>query len=183
VAARKQSEQDRLVTSATWLYGLGSSRWALVLRFAALPSRPAEPWPLGSVIETKLVYYPGVLPDRVLPRNESAAAQPGQEAPEPEGGFLFLLESYANALAANPWRGRRPFLVAAQPTRHCGQPVLIDREGLALPWLPTGNDEDLLASISAGHPVTLCGEWNGRALSVHSADDAGSWFSLHPPAA
>lgn len=181
VAARWQREQDRLMTSGSWLRGMESGRWALVLRFAALPSRPMEPWPLGSMVEGEMVFYPGVVADRVLPRNDQAAAKVGGVLPEEGGGFGEFLDDYAESLAANPWRSRRPFFVEVQPARHDGRPVLVDAGGLALPWTPTEGAEDLLASISAGSPIRVCGEWNGRAATVHAADDAGSWFSLQTP--
>jgi hypothetical protein len=181
VAARWQREQDRFITSGSWLRGMESGRWALVLRFAAMPARPVDPWPLGSMVETEMVFYPGVVADRALPRNDQAAAKIGGALPEPGGGFGEFLDGYAGNLAANPWRSRRPFMVKAQPARHHGRPVLVDAEGLALPWTPTGDGEDLLASISAGRPIRMCGEWNGGTATIHAADDAGSWCSLQTP--
>jgi len=181
VAARWQRDQDRLTTSGTWLRGMESGRWALVLRFAAMPARPVEPWPLGSMVETEMVFYPGVVADRALPRNDQAAAKLGGDLPEAGGGFGRFLDGYAGNLAANPWRSRRPFLVEAQPARHGGTPVLVDADGFGLPWTPKGDGEDLLASISTGRPILMCGEWNGRAATIHAADDAGSWFSLQTP--
>lgn len=183
VAARRVTEQDRLLTSATWLLGEQSRRWALVLRFAALPSRPAEPWPLGSVVETELVFYPGAEPDRALPRNDQAPADTTSAMPEPLGGFSDLLQAYASGLALNPWRTRRLFHLLAQPTRHEEALVLVDREGRALPWKATSHEEAILGSLCGGRPTPLCGEWNGRFLTLHAAADGGTWLTLQTPAA
>lgn len=181
VAARRFSFQDNLVTSSTWLQGHESARWALVLRFAAPPNHPIDPWPVGSTVETEMVYYPGVNPDRALPRNESAHVKQ-ESLPAPTPGFADLLDAYAAQLAANPWRTRLPFIIAAQPVRHQKQPVLVDSTGTALPCQISPTQESDLTSLCGGRPNPLCGEWNGSELTIHSAADGDDWVSLHTAA-
>lgn len=181
VAARRLSSQDNLMTSSTWLHGHQSGKWALVLRFAAPPNHPIDPWPVGSTIETEMVYYPGVNPDRALPRHDSARVKQ-DPIPIPTPGFGHLLISYATQLAANPWRTRLPFLIAAQPVRHHGQTVLVDPSGTALPCQLGSQQERDLTSLCGGRPTPVCGEWNGGELTIHSAADGDDWISLYPTA-
>ncbi|MEZ5330367.1 MAG: SWIM zinc finger family protein [Verrucomicrobiales bacterium] len=178
VASRTFTENDRLITSATWLYGQTTRRWGLVLNFASLPSRPTDPWPIGGVVKTTLAYYPGAAPDRVVPKVENATASLACELPSIDETFVSMLGRSAAGLAANPWRTRCPFLLQGQPATHRGGTFIVDLNGDALPWQPRGNDEKILCSICAGHPVLLAGEWDGRMLTIHSAADGTSWFSL-----
>ena len=178
VAAHTLSEQDRLTTSATWLYGSQSKKWALKLEFAAQPSRPVEHWPLGSTVATELVFYPGVAPDRVLPRNAAASAQANQPRPVPNGDFQQLLADYSAQLALNPWRARMPCYLSAQPASHDGQQYLIDHNGNGLPWKASAKEAAILHSLSGGHCTNLCALWNGQHLTILSVADGHTWLSL-----
>ena len=177
VAARSLSESERIITSSTWLYGLSSKKWALKLTFAALPGRPVENWPLGNIVDTELLYYPGLCPDRVLPRLETSPSQPC-EIPVPPDTITSLLKRAANMLAENPWRSRIPFFMLAQPSSDLAS--LVDADGHALPWDRTETEAQTLISLCAGRPTPLAGEWNGRYLKVYSAADGSSWFTLNP---
>ncbi|YCM42475.1 SWIM zinc finger family protein [Verrucomicrobiaceae bacterium 227] len=178
VAARSFSERNRLVTCSTWLYGQESKRWALVLQFSVPPSQPAVPWPLGSVVETELVYLPGTSPDRVLPRLESATAAFPPALPEAPDTVTSLLQRSADCLAKNPWQARQPFFLAAQPVARDSETYLVDSDGLALPWKAARGDFELLTSLCAGRPIPVAGIWDGRFLNVLSANDGSSLFSL-----
>ncbi|WP_411845513.1 SWIM zinc finger family protein [Roseibacillus persicicus] len=177
VATREVTENDRLLTSATWLYGLNTRTWLLTLNFGMSPSRPVETWPLGTVVETEMVPYPGTLPERALPRLQTAAAKEAPLPPAPDT-LSQLLQRVADTLATNPCRTRFPFFMLAQPGRLDNRPVLVDQNGDALPWKPRDREMDLLRVISAGQPIALAGEWNGHHLLVHSAADGAGWFSL-----
>ncbi|MGJ8638637.1 MAG: SWIM zinc finger family protein [Opitutaceae bacterium] len=178
VAARNQTEQDRLTHSATWLYGTESKRWALKLEFAVQPKRPIEHWPLGSTVETELIYYPGAHPDRVLPRNAAAMVKLNAPRPVPQAGFQQLLHDYADQLTTNPWRMRRPCYLAVRPTRKDDQNFLVDQTGNALPWAASPQEAVLLESLSGGHPISVCAEWNGQHLRLHSAEDGNAWLPI-----
>ncbi|MBK1833518.1 SWIM zinc finger family protein [Roseibacillus ishigakijimensis] len=177
VASRSLTENERLLTSSTWLYGIASKKWALKLTFSALPGRPVEHWPLGNAVETELLFYPGLAADRILPRLETAPSQPCG-IPEPPDTVSSLLQRASSTLALNPWRTRIPFLMQAQPSSDLR--TLIDRNGDALPWHAREKDGELLLSLCGGRPTALAGEWNGHHCIVHSAADGNSWFSLSP---
>ena len=178
VATRQLTESDRLLTSATWLYGTRTGRWAKLLNFAHAPSQPTDPWPLGSLVETPLAFYPGIAPDRALPTNEAAITRFPEALPNAPDTIATLLARTATTLAENPWRTTQPFLLHAQPARHKNAPVIVDPTGQALNWSPASDQEALLLSISAGHPIPLAGEWDGHQLQILAASDNATWFPL-----
>ncbi|WP_254893691.1 SWIM zinc finger family protein [Nocardia donostiensis] len=81
-------------------------------------------------------------------------------------------QSYAEALGADPWLDSWPVLLRdILPVRADGWYVA-ESDGSALPLVPLDEPWRLL-SVSGGHPVTLCAEWNGERLSPISAFTAG----------
>lgn len=178
VAARRQTEQDRLTTSATWLYGQNSKRWALKLEFAVPPSQPREHWPVGSTVNTELVYYPGIAADRVLPHSESISAKIETLPACPHHDFEDMLNAYAKQLAENPWRSRMLFLLSVKLGRKAAQLHLVDQQGHGVPCDADKELELLIMSLTGGQLTLVCGEWNGYQAQVLSIADGSDWVSI-----
>ncbi|MEV0030814.1 DUF5691 domain-containing protein [Nocardia sp. NPDC050793] len=63
----RSTEDDRLYTRRTWLYGRRTHRWALLVDHAfGAPAFPATAPVLGSMTAADLHYYPGAAPLRAL---------------------------------------------------------------------------------------------------------------------
>ncbi|WP_431967741.1 DUF5691 domain-containing protein [Nocardia sp. bgisy134] len=63
----RSTEDERLYTRRTWLYGRRTHRWALLVDHAfGAPAFPATAPVLGSMAEADLHYYPGAAPLRAL---------------------------------------------------------------------------------------------------------------------
>lgn len=165
VAARSLIEQDSLQTSVTWLLGLKSGRWAKTLKFGIQGQKPLEIWPLGSTVKTALHFYPGITNPRALPANEGALSKYGKP-PTPDQTFTTLLANYATLRAQNPWHRHQPFLGLLAPGQNN---TLIDQDGLALSCQSSNSKILTYQSLSGGHPILTCAEWNGHALTLLSA--------------
>ncbi|MBO2011116.1 DUF5691 domain-containing protein [Hymenobacter negativus] len=173
-------EEDRLTARRTWLSGRNTGRTALVLEFSFGGMPFNSPFiPQGSYLG-ELAFYPGLLPlraapvhikfDGTVPSNAMPAGQPISQ----------LLHDYADALARQPWLREWPatlsqVLPAPLPDgswqlHHATEPGILPLR-LA--------DEDFgwqLLAESGGQPVTLFGEWDGRAfrpLTSWAPDGAG----------
>lgn len=174
VAARSLIDQDRLQTFITWLVGQKSGRWAKTLKFGAQGQKPLEIWPLGSTVTTGFHFYPGITNPRALPANEGAAAKL-----DPPSGFnqtfSGLLETYASLRAKNPWHRHQPFLGLLQPGENN---TLVDNDGMALTCRSTDSKIRLFHSLSGGHPILTCAEWDGLALNLLSAHSDGQLLNL-----
>lgn len=176
VAGRRHEERDRLLTSATWLHGRSTRRWAMVLRFAVVPQTLADPWPLGSTVEGGMRFFPGLSPDRA---NDLDATVVSLDVPPAAGEPLVaLLVRHACLLASNPFAIRSPFLARLRPAARPG--FLTDDSGTSLPWRPANGDEALLVDAVCGHrPTLMCGEWDGRLIRLLAIDDCGQWLATH----
>lgn len=175
VLAVRTAGEGRLVTRRAWLCGRNSGRWALLLDFAHGNAQFATAAPLpGTIVDADLHFYPSAAPLRALLGARHAAAEPFTTLP----GVTDLdtaLAGYAAALAADPWIRSWPMLLAdVTPTVTADGWHVVDRSGRAL---PVGGDDTArwqLLAVSGGHPVTVCGEWDGTALLPASVFDAGT---------
>jgi SWIM zinc finger len=152
---------ERLVTRRVWLRGQESGRPALILSFA-VPGAPMDTSLVpGIAVPATLAFYPGAQPLRavVVDRAEGEAAARPQGQP-----VAAALAGYAGALAADPWLERWPVLLdQVSPATVDGRWALVDQAGDALPLRQSADPWPLLA-VSAGHPLTVGGEWSAVGL-------------------
>jgi hypothetical protein len=165
VAGRRDEFDERLSVRRVWLRGTTTGRPALVLSFAAPGATLAADLIPGTAVEAELCFYPGRLPLRALV---------AQRYGEPRrldrligaATVAQALAGYAQALAAEPWLERWPFVlervVLARGER--GRWSVVDRDGEALPVDPSAGDPWRLVAAGGGAPATLVGEWTTAGL-------------------
>ncbi|GAB3240996.1 hypothetical protein GCM10027346_35880 [Hymenobacter seoulensis] len=185
-------EEDRLTARRSWLHGLASGRYALVLEFAFGSQPFATPLVPNGVYSGQVLYYPGPLPLRAAPVTLTfEASGPERDAP-PAQRIPQLLDDYAGALARQPWLREWPAALSqVAPVRQPDGSWVLQHpnEAAALPlrFLREEAPWELLAQ-SGGHALTLFGEWDGQAFRPlgswpwkASSDAAGQ--ALAPPTA
>src|SRR5271157_4321360 len=144
-------------------------RTALVLSFAPAGQALDDTLTVGTDADADLVFYPGAVPLRavVLGKHDALDASP------PAGDTIAgLLAGYAAALAADPWLDSWPAVLEVTPARSPA-PAVSDAAGHALPLHPGAGDCWPLFALSAGHPVTVAGEWTPHGLWPLTAWDEG----------
>lgn len=167
-------EEDRLTARRSWLRGQASGRHALVLEFVFGGQRFATPLVPHGQYAGDMLFYPGPLPLRAAPGTVAfVGSAPPHRAP-PAQRPSQLLGDYARALARQPWlrewpAALGPVLPVRQPAGHWL--LACPAEAGALP-LRFAQDEEPwhLLAASGGRPLTLFGEWDGRAFRP-----LGSW--------
>ncbi|HEX8658378.1 MAG TPA: DUF5691 domain-containing protein [Hymenobacter sp.] len=171
-------DEDRLTARRSWLRGAATGRYALVLEFAFGNQAFATPLVPQGRYNGALLFYPGPLPLRAAPVALTYAGSVLNKAAPPASRPSQLLSDYATALARQPWLREWPAAVAGVvPTRQPdGRWVLHHPEDGALPLrFGDGDAPWQLLAESGGHPLTLFGEWDGRAFRPLS-----SWPGLAP---
>jgi hypothetical protein len=170
VLGRVDDVGEYLVTRRTWLRGSATGRVALVLSFGP-PGRPLDTSLVpATTVETALAFYPGAVPLRALPVDESYEGD--ERVDRPDGDPVDVaLDRYADALAHDPWCARWPLLLdGVTPVRGAGGWLLADRHGAALPLRAAVDPWPLLA-VSAGRPLTVAAEWADDGLHPLSCWD------------
>ncbi|WP_280406650.1 DUF5691 domain-containing protein [Nocardia carnea] len=183
----RTGEEDRLHTRQSWLYGVRTGRWALLVDHShGSPSFSAQVPPIGLVTETDLHFYPGAAPLRAL----AGAAGPGAAVPDTggiaatsgAGTIADALHAFAVAAAADPWLESWPVLLrAVVPTRTADDWLLAEPDGTSIPLVEPARPWQLLA-FSGGRPITVFGLWNGRRLEAVSVLAAGEFHEAGPVA-
>lgn len=162
VLAQRSSEDERIRSRATWLYGVATQRWALLMQFAAGAQGFEQSVPVGTRFDGELCFYPSALPLRALVRQQSASTPIDGDAPASDG-FPALLEAYADALASQPFLDSWPAILPGV-VPDAGSHTLRGADGSVIP-LDAGFRHHLhLSALSGGHPLTLVGEWDGEAF-------------------
>ncbi|WP_433200246.1 DUF5691 domain-containing protein [Nocardia sp. CA-107356] len=170
----RASEEERLYTRRTWLYGRRTRRWAVLLEHSfGAPNFSAEvPLP-GMMADAELHYYPGGAPLRALWGERYGAAEPFTTLPVPDATIAAALDEHAEALGGDPWLRSYPVLLTdVVPVSTENGWYITESDGTALPVAATEQPWRLLG-VSGGHPVTLAAEWSVAGLVPISALTAG----------
>ncbi|WP_039800416.1 SWIM zinc finger family protein [Nocardia araoensis] len=182
VFASRITEDERLYTRRTWLYGRESRRWALVVDHSfGSPGFPADVPALGQLADAQLHFYPGAAPLRALWGEKHSAVEPFTSLPadaDHPATIAAALAAHASALGADPWLRSWPMLLAdVVPTRTEQGWYVTEPDGTALPIRP-GEQPWTLLAVSGGHPVTVVGEWSVDGLEPISVFTGGEVIDL-----
>ena len=162
VLGQRVEEEERLKTQRTWLWGVQQNRPALLLSFSAMGQPLDVSTVPGSIFDAELIFYPGTLPLRALPKQRESARPVSPPLP----GYPGVAEAYAafaRALSLNPWTERFPLpLAEVVPVQLSGGWALRDAQGHCLPISPRFPEPWVLRSVSGGRPIWISGEWDGR---------------------
>jgi hypothetical protein len=161
-------EEERLTARRSWLYGLGTGRYALVLEFAFGSQVFATPLVPQGIYAGGLLFYPGPSPLRAAPTaltfmgSASPTGTPAAQRPSQ------LLDEYAQTLGRQPWLREWPAtLEQVQLAQQLdgNWAIMHASDSVALPLRFTDSDAPWqLLARSGGQPMTLFGEWDGRAF-------------------
>jgi hypothetical protein len=179
VVALSETYDERLTVRRCWLRGTATDRPALILTFAAPGQSVPADLVLGTAIEADLCFYPGAVPLRALVAVRHCGLGP---CPAPPGAVAVAaaLDSYAGALAAEPWLDRWPVLLAGVTpvTDGGGRWHLRDEAGDAVPVEPALGPPWRLVATAGGGPVTVAGEWSSAGLRPLTAWTDGRAVAL-----
>ncbi len=179
----------------TWLMGENTGRVALCLSFAA----EGRPFDLnvapGEVIDADITFYQGVAPLRgkIATRRDTATPPVSTEPSAARADFNEALDDVgATLLAGDPWLEHVPWWVRGcvpqleHPSNPDQSPAgppneiwsLRDAAGAVVPLARAFANPWPLLAASGGAPVTIFGEWDGRALLPLSVLDGDRFIDL-----
>jgi len=163
VLAQTTFDDDRLRVRATWIRGGLEARWALLLQYAIGTQGFEQQLAPGTEFDGELCFYPSAYPLRAqLKRQENTRPLAGLASMPSD--LDTLLDSYAGALAVQPFLERHPVLLAGLVPDAADLRIVRDAGGRAIALHPDFRHPLHLLALSGGHPLTLCGEWDGRTL-------------------
>jgi hypothetical protein len=166
VVGQRTETEDRLRVRRTWLFGLSSATFALLLDFAHGQQPFEQTFLPGTCLEAELVFYPSAYPLRALVKTRQEAVLLPKQPPG-NADITAAIATYSKAFAVCPWLQQFPLLLqAVVPIRESDSWFVQDTQGTVLPlspWLEPKQGWQLLA-LSGGYSLALFGEWNGTYL-------------------
>src|SRR6185503_3332236 len=131
-------DEGRIRVQRTWLLGLETARYALVLQFAVGLAPFAESWIAGTSVAARVRYWPSAYLSRALVEERRGNPEPWTGEPTGFTRFDELLDAMTSALAAQPWLDRFPCVVRdVRPARlDADRWRLVDAADRALPLAP-----------------------------------------------
>ncbi|HEV7963797.1 MAG TPA: SWIM zinc finger family protein [Actinoplanes sp.] len=178
VLGQVDSDDGALMTRRTWLRGVDSGQFALLLSFAAPGQSLAADVVPGTSVEASLCFYPGAAPLRALVAERHGAAAP---LSEPVGAqpMRAALAGWSAALAAEPWRYDSPVLLA--DVRPGGGGWLTDAAGESLPLASGHREPWWLLAAAGGLPAIVAAEWSPGGLRPLAAWADGRYVPAAAP--
>jgi hypothetical protein len=180
VRAQYTEVEDRLKIRRVWLYGRRTGRTALLLDFAHGGTPFDGSYPVGQSFDAELIYYPGAYPQRAIVKVQRGGTAPAHDDLSGLSGDIeAALDTYASALAANPWLDSFPMgLSAVVPYQEGERFYIRDSAGRTLPIRFASEAWWTIAAASGGHPIPVFGEWDSYDFTLRTLHSDGIFFSL-----
>lgn len=171
---------DRL--RRTWLLGLNSGQFALLLDFDVARQGFPPGFRPGTVQRGTLAYYPSAWPLRAIAADDLTQIEHEFSSSwrlSGSGTLTDALARYALALAANPWLPQMPMLLTeVVPVTENDRFLVCDAEGKSLPVAVLNNTGWQLLALSGGLPVSIFGEWDGSVFLPLAVLADGRWVGI-----
>jgi hypothetical protein len=156
--------EDSLNFRRTWLLGLETRRFAMILDFAFGNNPYPTDYKRGSVFEGSIIFYPSNSPMRAIIQDKKILNRTLKKILGFDQ-FKSFLDFYSNSLAANPWQSLFPCsLTKVLPVMKKEQLFLIDQNQKIIPSYISSENTWLILAASGGQAIEVFGEWTGTEL-------------------
>jgi hypothetical protein len=154
----ERTEEDDLQVERTWLFGLNSTKFALILefgnKFAPLTSLFIE----GTILDADLAYYASVVPYRAILKVQRTFVPHITTAIQAQPNWLAYFQAKSKQLEAFPWALDLPFVLHGTKVIVTNdQRYICDENGQSLPISPDFglNQFCQLMAITGGESTTM----------------------------
>ncbi|MEM7104434.1 MAG: hypothetical protein AAF502_14955 [Bacteroidota bacterium] len=173
-----ESVEEDLKVRRTWLLGTSTGQMLQIRDYAHGAREFTESYTFGATLKGEIVFYPGSIPLRGI-FSAPYDIIPFQTLPPGYRDFDQFLSKYSHSISQSPWMRTFPFFLDnVFPVINDDQFFLVDQENNIIPCLDHDLSSWKLLAFSGGHPCSVFGEWNGKALFPLSAHIDGRLVNL-----
>ncbi len=180
VGVRQDGEGKRVRSQRTWLWGLDTTQWALLLDFATGGGGFGVAQITGAELHGVASFFPGSAPRRALIDDANASTSQGFIPVDVgHGSIAGALTFVANSLASNPWASRLPLVLhdVYLDVRDSSDWTVTDTAGDSLPMKFQSSGWKALA-YTGPHPCSLAAEFENGELWAMSLATSEGWIPL-----
>ncbi len=171
LAKKEEMDLESRQIRRLWLQGVDTKQSALILDYAFGNAGFDQQYVVGSVLEGELAYYPASLKQRAVLQQSSLIDFSINQLPDTSKSIDEFLANYAKALQLNPWVAQIPVVLEEViPFRdEYDRYYLKDKDHKVLPLANLrAHAIWRILAVSGGQPITVIGEWDGRAFEALS---------------
>lgn len=162
------TEEGNFNTERTWLYGMQTKRFALLLQFYAGNQLPQQVLAPGLEVNGSMAFFPGLIQQRALIKEQIAVAPVTISIT----GFSNIHALYSNVtatLAQNPFAGQIPLILSeVKIIFDNNEWLLSDNEGYAIGLSNTEDDGWQMLAFTRGRPCSCFGMYEQQQLHLHA---------------
>ncbi|MBC7811054.1 MAG: SWIM zinc finger family protein [Burkholderiales bacterium] len=175
IVGQRYEVEDRLQMWRSWLYGVNTQSWAMVLEFAHSTQSFTSPLRHGTWFEGAVTYYPGAFQQRAVISGDRVSLK---TITKPTGfnceSIDQILNAYADTLAQNPFLERIPVWM---PQAWLNRRDLIDPQGKRLP-MSSGVNGVWWQAVAGDDWRPVFGEWNGLEFTLVAVVSDDGWSGM-----
>lgn len=162
VLGTTEEQQEQLTIQRTWVLGLGTGRWGMLMDFGGTFGQVSQALPPGIVVAGSLHGYPGRSSLRMRSTDYLDSVPYAAPPATTVGGAL---ERRAVWLADDPWAEEWPVVIRARPAQTAGGTrCLVDDHGDAVDLVGSDMTWWQLLALTQGQPSTIAGELRRAGL-------------------
>jgi hypothetical protein len=176
MAGQSVIAEERITVRRSWLWGVESKRWAVVIDAAAYGSGFDSLWPVGRTLDAELHVADAAAPLRALVGIHHAEPDAAGPPAACADTLAVAMDRAGRLLAGEPWLERVPIAASVQLARTASGWVATDASG-SLPIDPAARIAPAVAA-GEGEPVLLVAEFvEGRLspIAVHVDHRVVAW--------
>lgn len=180
IGVRQDGEGKRVRSQRTWLWGLDSQQWALLLDFATGGGGFAVPQITGAELHGAASFFPGSAPRRALLDDATTGpSHPSIPVGVGHHSIRDALGSMTDGLARNPWLDRQPVVLhnVRIHVDDAQQWSVVDASNDSLPLSFQTSGWKAIVLTSA-EPCSLAAEFEGGTLWAMSVAADEGWLPL-----
>ena len=171
--------EEKLFVRRSWLLGAKTNRYALLLDYSFGNDSFPPAFEAGSIRQGGLVFYPSSFPLRALTLGDLSPVPKRVEKLPGFEDFALFSQSWAAALALQPWLSIFPAVLTEVIPQLLGKIfVVVDKNGRSLPLKVAENTGWRMVALGGGTAISLFGEWDGVSFRPFSVVAEGRFVSL-----
>lgn len=178
ILAKQIETDDYLTTSSTWLYGVNTKRFGLILEFYTKNQLPSDVFICGNTLQAELCFYPSLMPLRALVKQQIS-----QVIGVEWSGGVSTIEEIKNQMtdlySLSPFVEKRPFIFTGFTINLKDKKwYIVDTVSKALQITNTADECWEIVAVTKGEKLNGFALYENNTMHILSYEFASTFYSF-----